>query len=76
MFRGIDLNSTVKNVMGTAMLPGWSEVLNRQSGAMEPCTSANCPLASVIKGPNNTVQLVNRVRLTGFTDGPYHPYNF
>ena len=74
MYRGIELNSTFKNVMGMAMLPGWSEVLNRQTGVLEPCTSANCPLASVIKGPNNTVQLVNRVRLTDFTDGSYNPH--
>ena len=43
------------------MLPGWAEVLNRETGALEPCTSDTCPYATMKRGLNNTMHLVNKV---------------
>ena len=43
------------------MLPGWAEVLNRETGVLEPCTPATCPYATMKKGANNTMRLVNKV---------------
>ena len=43
------------------MLPGWTEVLNRETGALEPCTPATCPYATMKRGLNNTMHLVNKV---------------
>ena len=65
MFRGIELNSTVRGLVGMSILPGWSEVLNRDSGRMEPCTATLCPYATSVMHANGTTQLVNRAPYFG-----------
>ncbi|KAG2501269.1 hypothetical protein HYH03_001075 [Edaphochlamys debaryana] len=43
-------NGTLRGKIGTAMMPGSPEVLNRQTGAMERCTKEICPYAELLTG--------------------------
>ncbi|KAG1678413.1 hypothetical protein FOA52_015180 [Chlamydomonas sp. UWO 241] len=60
LFKGVSLYTSLKSVIGTALVPGSTRVLNRQTGQLEECTPTLCPLAVLERTYNGSMVLVNR----------------
>ncbi|KAG1659792.1 hypothetical protein FOA52_015893 [Chlamydomonas sp. UWO 241] len=60
LFKGVSFFTPMKGVIGTAMMPGSTRVLNRQTGRLEECTSALCPHAVLERTYDGSEVLVNR----------------
>ncbi|KAG1669631.1 hypothetical protein FOA52_010791 [Chlamydomonas sp. UWO 241] len=60
LFKGVSLHTSMQSLIGTAMVPGSTRALNRQTGRLEECTPALCPLAALERTYNGSMVLVNR----------------
>ncbi|KAG1655623.1 hypothetical protein FOA52_008837 [Chlamydomonas sp. UWO 241] len=60
LFKGASMNTGMKGVIGTAMVPGSTRVLNRQTDLLEECTPALCPHAKRERTYDGKEVLVNR----------------
>ncbi|KAG1660668.1 hypothetical protein FOA52_006829 [Chlamydomonas sp. UWO 241] len=66
LFKGIS-HTALRGVIGTAMVPGSTRVLNRSTGRLEECTPALCPHASLERTYDGSDPvLVNRAPHFGF----------
>ncbi|KAG1681308.1 hypothetical protein FOA52_007354 [Chlamydomonas sp. UWO 241] len=63
LFKGVSLGPAgpLKRVIGTAMVPGSTRALNRQTGRLEDCTPTLCPHAVLERTYNGSEVLVNRL---------------
>ncbi|KAG1669083.1 hypothetical protein FOA52_004002 [Chlamydomonas sp. UWO 241] len=59
LFKGVS-STPLKGMIGTAMVPGATRVLNRKNGRMEECTHALCPHAVLERTYDGSEALVNR----------------
>jgi hypothetical protein len=62
----VSRNSDTKGMIGTAMMPGSTRVLDRRTGRLEECTPALCPLAVLERTYDGREVLVNRAPHFGF----------
>ncbi|KAG1669976.1 hypothetical protein FOA52_016237 [Chlamydomonas sp. UWO 241] len=60
LFTGVSLFTPLKSVIGTAMVPGSTRALNRQTGRLELCMPVLCPHAVLERTYAGSEVLVNR----------------
>ncbi|KAG1667642.1 hypothetical protein FOA52_004669 [Chlamydomonas sp. UWO 241] len=60
LFKGVSLKTPLRSAIGTAMVPGSTRALNRQTGRLEGCTPMLCPHAVLERTYDGSEVLVNR----------------